>query len=115
MLCSDSHTDWDEKINTVLMGYRASHQVTTKHSPYYIVFNSICVCQSIMRCYLEMISKKMKKIWIKIKDRVSFNSEEPSRKTLSPKLLSENPSTEPSSQSTSSEPLLQNSNPESSS
>ena len=35
---NESHTDWDEKIDTVLMGYRASQQASTKHSPYYMLF-----------------------------------------------------------------------------
>ena len=31
-------TDWDEKIDTVLMGYRSSQQSSTKHSPYFMLF-----------------------------------------------------------------------------
>ena len=27
--------NWDEQIDTVLMGYRASTQASTRHSPYY--------------------------------------------------------------------------------
>ena len=34
----DSQTDWDIKIDTVLMGYRAAQQASTKHSPYYMLF-----------------------------------------------------------------------------
>ena len=34
----DGQEDWDEKLETVLMGYRASRQATTKHSPYYMLF-----------------------------------------------------------------------------
>ena len=37
-LCNDDHTDWDDKINTVLMGYRASSLASTKHSPYFMLF-----------------------------------------------------------------------------
>ena len=37
-LCNEEHTDWDDKINTVLMGYRASSQASTKHSPYFMLF-----------------------------------------------------------------------------
>ena len=37
-MCNDDQTDWDEKIDTVLMGYRASRQASTKHSPYYMLF-----------------------------------------------------------------------------
>ena len=37
-MCNDDHTDWDVKIDTVLMGYRASSQASTKHSPYYMLF-----------------------------------------------------------------------------
>ena len=33
-----SHTDWDEKLGTILMGYRASKQASTKHSPYFMCF-----------------------------------------------------------------------------
>ena len=32
-IVSDDQTDWDEKLDTVLMGYRASKQASTKHSP----------------------------------------------------------------------------------
>ena len=35
---NDAHTDWDEKLDTILMGYRASIQASTKHSPYYMCF-----------------------------------------------------------------------------
>ena len=35
---ADGQEDWDEKLDTVLMGYRASRQATTKHSPYYMLF-----------------------------------------------------------------------------
>ena len=31
-------SDWDERIDTVLMGYRASRQASTKQSPYFILF-----------------------------------------------------------------------------
>ena len=37
-VCNEDHTDWDLKIDTVLMGYRASSQASTRHSPYYMVF-----------------------------------------------------------------------------
>ena len=37
-MCNEDHTDWDLKIDTVLMGYRASSQASTRHSPYYMVF-----------------------------------------------------------------------------
>ena len=33
----DQH-NWNEKIDTVLMGYWASKQVSTKHSLYYMVY-----------------------------------------------------------------------------
>ena len=33
---ADGQEDWDEKLDTVLMGYSASRQATMKHSPYYI-------------------------------------------------------------------------------
>ena len=36
-LVDESQTNWDEKINTVLMGYRASRQASTKHSPYFLL------------------------------------------------------------------------------
>ena len=38
-MVNDSQSDWDEKINTVLMGYRASRQASTKHSPYFLLFH----------------------------------------------------------------------------
>ena len=37
-MVSEDQTDWDEKLDTVLMGYRASRQASTKHSPYYMFF-----------------------------------------------------------------------------
>ena len=37
-MCDDDQTNWDVKIDTVLMGYRASRQASTKHSPYYMLF-----------------------------------------------------------------------------
>ena len=37
-MCDDDQSNWDEKINTVLMGYRASCQASTKHSPYFMLF-----------------------------------------------------------------------------
>ena len=36
----ESQTDWDEKIDTVLMGYRASRQASTKLSPYFMLFQA---------------------------------------------------------------------------
>ena len=38
-LVDESQTNWDEKIDTVLMGYRASRQASTKHSPYFLLFH----------------------------------------------------------------------------
>ena len=37
-MCDDDQTNWDVMIDTVLMGYRASRQASTKHSPYYMLF-----------------------------------------------------------------------------
>ena len=34
----DNQEDWDEKLSTVLMGYRASRQASTKQSPYFMLF-----------------------------------------------------------------------------
>ena len=34
----ESQSDWDEKIDTVLMGYRASRQSSTKQSHYFMLF-----------------------------------------------------------------------------
>ena len=34
----EEQSDWDEKIDCALMGYRASFQSSTKHSPYYMLF-----------------------------------------------------------------------------
>ncbi len=37
-VCNPQHDDWDEKINTILIGYRASRQASTEHSPCYMLF-----------------------------------------------------------------------------
>ena len=37
-ITDEDHTDWDLKIDTILMGYRASRQGSTKFSPYYMLF-----------------------------------------------------------------------------
>ena len=37
-MCNQDHNDWDEKIDTILMGYRASSQASTKYSPYFMLF-----------------------------------------------------------------------------
>ena len=37
-MCDEDQGNWDEKIDMVLMGYRASRQASTKHSPYYMLF-----------------------------------------------------------------------------
>ena len=37
-MCNEAQTDWDEKLDTVLMGYRASRQDSTNHSPYFMLF-----------------------------------------------------------------------------
>ena len=37
-ICNEEQTDWDEKIDSVLMGYCASFQASTKHSPYFMLF-----------------------------------------------------------------------------
>ena len=34
----EEQSDWDEKIDCALMGYRASFQNSTKHSPYFMLF-----------------------------------------------------------------------------
>lgn len=34
----EGHNDWDIKLDTVLMGYRASRQASTKFSPYFMLF-----------------------------------------------------------------------------
>ena len=34
----ESQSDWDAKIDTVLMGYRASRQASIKNSPYFMLF-----------------------------------------------------------------------------
>ena len=38
----ECQSDWDKKINTVLMGYRASQQASTKQSPYFMLFQQDC-------------------------------------------------------------------------
>jgi hypothetical protein len=35
---SETHDDWDLKLDIVLMGYRASRQASTKFSPFYMLF-----------------------------------------------------------------------------
>ncbi len=35
---NEDHSNWDEKIDTVLMAYRVSKQASTKHSPYYMLY-----------------------------------------------------------------------------
>ncbi len=37
-LSNEEQSDWDDKIDCVLMGYRASFQGSTKHSLYYMLF-----------------------------------------------------------------------------
>ena len=37
-ISQDDHTDWGVQIDTVLMGYRASSQASTKHSQYHMLF-----------------------------------------------------------------------------
>lgn len=37
-ITDEEHDDWDLKLDTVLMGYRASRQASTKFSPYYMLF-----------------------------------------------------------------------------
>ncbi len=37
-ITEEAHEDWDVKLDTVLMGYRASRQASTKFSPYYMLF-----------------------------------------------------------------------------
>ena len=33
--------NWDEKIDTILMRYRASREASSKHSPYYMLYQYI--------------------------------------------------------------------------
>ncbi len=37
-ITNDNQDDWDLKIDTVLMSYRASRQASTKQSPYFMLF-----------------------------------------------------------------------------
>lgn len=37
-IIDEDKRNWDEKLDTVLMGYRASRQASTKQSPYYMLF-----------------------------------------------------------------------------
>ena len=37
-IMDESHSNWDMKIDTVLLGYRASRQRSTKFSPYFMLF-----------------------------------------------------------------------------
>ena len=38
-LVNKDHTDWDEKLDTVLFAYRASKQKSTGYSPFYMMFH----------------------------------------------------------------------------
>ena len=37
---NENQDDWDEKLDVILMGYRASRQSSTKHSPYFMLFQA---------------------------------------------------------------------------
>ena len=37
-MVDEYQSDWDERIDIVLMGYRASRQASTKQSPYFMLF-----------------------------------------------------------------------------
>ena len=37
-MVDEDQKNWDVKIETVLMGYRASRQASTKYSPYFLLF-----------------------------------------------------------------------------
>ena len=37
-VCNKDHNNWDEKIDTILMSYRASSQTSTKHSPFFMLY-----------------------------------------------------------------------------
>lgn len=37
-IIDEDKLDWDDKLDTVLMGYRASQQASTKQSPYFMMF-----------------------------------------------------------------------------
>ena len=37
-VCNEEQSDWDDRIDTVLMGYCASRQASTNHSPYFMLF-----------------------------------------------------------------------------
>ena len=39
-LANDDHDNWDDQIDMILMGYRASRQASTKFSPYYMLFQT---------------------------------------------------------------------------
>ncbi len=48
---NDNQDNWDEKINMILMGYRALRQASIKHSPYFMLFQAEklrCVCRLIV-------------------------------------------------------------------
>jgi hypothetical protein len=36
-LCEESKDDWDTKVDSILMGYRAAKQASTKYSPFYLI------------------------------------------------------------------------------
>ena len=37
-IVDEDKLNWDDKLDTVLMGHRASQQASTKQSPYYMLF-----------------------------------------------------------------------------
>ena len=37
-MCHEDRDKWDEKIDTILVGYRASSQASTKYSPFFILY-----------------------------------------------------------------------------
>ena len=36
-LCEECKDDWDTKVDSILMGYRAAKQASTKYSPFYLI------------------------------------------------------------------------------
>ena len=47
-MVDENQKNWDVKIETVLMGYRASRQASTKYSPYFLHIKHICVLTQAM-------------------------------------------------------------------
>ncbi len=84
-LCNNDKSNWDEKIDSVLMGYRASRQASTKYSPFILHQQEMrlpidvemmpCLLQQDdknMNEVIEMIVKKREEVFEKVDDNISI-------------------------------------------